>query len=75
VYGEKMDMSKNPEQPLFNEEAWNQARQLLMHVDMGCISDHPDIPLYYHIGTDSNGLNIYHCVREGHPHANVHIRN
>jgi hypothetical protein len=47
----------------FSEEAWKMAERLLVTAQLGFLSDPLDIPLYYLIGRDRDGLNIYRCIR------------
>jgi hypothetical protein len=39
------------------------AEQLLITAQLGFLSDPLPIPLYYLIGRDRDGLNIYRCIR------------
>ena len=48
----------------------------MTHVKKGCLSDFPGEPLYFKVGQDSDGLNLYRCVRgsnclEGGLHKNL----
>src|SRR5687768_7926175 len=36
-------------EPLFNSGAWAEWKNFRKHVAKGCLSDHPDIPLYFEI--------------------------
>ncbi|KZT21249.1 hypothetical protein NEOLEDRAFT_1032796, partial [Neolentinus lepideus HHB14362 ss-1] len=52
------------DQPLFNTAAWCAAKNILLLIQNGYVSDLPGIPLYYIIGYDSKAghLPIYHCI-------------
>jgi hypothetical protein len=39
------------------------ANNMLELIQNGFVSDLPDIPLYYTLGTDENGLTLYRCFR------------
>lgn len=41
----------------FSQRAWKEYKALLRHVQRGCLSDHPDVNLYYRVG------NQLHCIR------------
>ncbi|KAF8995410.1 hypothetical protein BDZ89DRAFT_1149619 [Hymenopellis radicata] len=47
----------------FCDEAKEMATRLLETVRLGFLSDPPEIPLYYLMGKDRNGLNIYRTIR------------
>ena len=51
--------------PLFNADNWQTAKQIMILIENGYLSDPPDIPLYTVIGLDekSGGLPIYKCAR------------
>lgn len=51
--------------PLFNTQAWKDAKNVLKAIQFGLLSDPPGVPLYFQIGLDSkNGnLPIYRCAR------------
>lgn len=63
--------------PLFNEDAWKDAKAVLEEICLGHVSDvKGGPPLYTEIGTDKNGLTIYRCARgtssvEGAVHMNI----
>ena len=74
TFGPRRDATTK--QPLFNEKAWNVAKNVLEHVRNGDYSDPPDMSVYFHIGKDKNGLNLYRCFRgtndvEGGIHQNL----
>ena len=74
TFGPRCDATTK--QPLFNEKAWNVAKNVLEHVRNGDYSDPPDMSVYFHIGKDKNGLNLYRCFRgtndvEGGIHQNL----
>jgi hypothetical protein len=46
----------------FSEEAWKTAEWLLVTAQLGFLTDPLDIPLYYLIGHDHDGLNICRCI-------------
>jgi hypothetical protein len=63
-------------QPLFNDTAWDKATNILENVRLGYYSDPPDVSLYMDQGKDSDGLNLYKCLRgtnhvEGGVHQNI----
>lgn len=63
-------------QPLFNDAAWNKAKNVLEHVRHGYYSDPPGIQLYYVQSRDKDGLLLYRCCRgtndvEGGMHRNM----
>ena len=62
-YGPLLDADKK--QPLFNAQAWKDARNVLKAIQNGLLSDPPNIPLYYQIGVDKKHRNLplYRCVR------------
>ena len=62
-YGPLLDSEKK--QPLFNAQAWKDARNVLKVIQSGLLSDPPNIPLYYQIGVDNKHANLplYRCVR------------
>lgn len=49
--------------PMFNAETSKKAESVLLDIQRGWVSDPVGIPLYTVKGKDSNGLNIYHCIR------------
>lgn len=62
--------------PLFNQQAWEVATNVLENIRRGYYSDPPNIPFYYSRGKDKNGLMRYRCVHgtnaiEGGIHQNV----
>jgi hypothetical protein len=74
TFGPRCDATTK--QPLFNEKAWNVAKNVLEHVRNGDYSDPPDMSVYFHIGKDKKGLNLYRCFRgtndvEGGIHQNL----
>lgn len=60
-FGNALDESTN--KPLFSKDAYAEAKNLLRHAALGCLSDPPEVPLYYLVGRDQDGLNIYRCAR------------
>ncbi|KAH8068402.1 hypothetical protein BXZ70DRAFT_1069038 [Cristinia sonorae] len=63
-------------EPLFNNEAWKIAENVLENVRRGLYSDPPGAQLYYIRGEDRFGLMRYRCVRgtnniEGGLHQNI----
>ena len=64
-------------QPLFNDETWRQASNVLQAIEEGQVSDPPGISLYFLVGYDkASNLPIYRCVRgtnslEGGVHQNI----
>ncbi|KAI8143102.1 hypothetical protein BJV82DRAFT_668743 [Fennellomyces sp. T-0311] len=63
-------------QPLFDNQAWDQARHILTAIRMGEISDPPGISLYFQVGVDQHNLPVYRCSRgtnslEGGVHQNI----
>jgi hypothetical protein len=74
TFGPRCDATTK--QPLFNEKAWNVAKNVLEHVRNGDYSDPPDMSVYFHVGKDKNSLNLYRCFRgtndvEGGIHQNL----
>lgn len=49
--------------PLFNASTWKTARNILVLICSGYISDPPGVPLYLCLGVESNGLPHYRCFR------------
>ncbi|KAF9011458.1 hypothetical protein BDZ89DRAFT_1167536 [Hymenopellis radicata] len=47
----------------FSDDAKEMATRLLETVRLGFLSDPPNIPLYYLMGRDRDGLNIYRTIR------------
>lgn len=47
----------------FSDDARRMADRLLTTVRLGYLSDPPGLPLYYLMGRDRDGLNIYRCIR------------
>ncbi|KAG6835921.1 hypothetical protein H0H93_013330 [Arthromyces matolae] len=66
--------------PLFNSAAWAVAKNILLLIQNGHLSDPPDIPLYYQLGIDAKtGLPLYRCMRgtnmtEGGVHTHLRSR-
>lgn len=63
-------------QPLFNDNAWEIAKNVLENIRRGFYSDPPGIPLYFTQGRDKYGLLRYKCHRgtntiEGGVHQNI----
>lgn len=74
VYGPLQDATTN--QPLFNDNSWQQAKNILENIRRGYYSDPPGISLYTAWGKDNNNLPIYRCARgtnnvEGGVHQNI----
>ena len=62
--------------PLFDTQAWKDARNLLQLIGKGYLSDPPGVSLYIFRRRDENGLAVYHCLRgtnslEGGVHQNL----
>lgn len=73
-FGPLTDAATN--KPLFNQAAWDQARNILQNVQKGFYSDPPGVQLYYLQGLDKDGLMKYYCCRgtnnvEGGVHQNL----
>ncbi|KAF7372906.1 hypothetical protein MSAN_00496900 [Mycena sanguinolenta] len=47
----------------FSDEAWKMASRLVDTAKQGYLSDPLNIPLYYLMGRDRDGLNLYRCIR------------
>jgi hypothetical protein len=62
TYGPLLDFTTNP--PLFNAQAWKDAKDILKSIHPGLLSDPLDVPLYFQIGLDKkhNNLALYQCV-------------
>ncbi|KAG6808594.1 hypothetical protein H0H92_003610 [Tricholoma furcatifolium] len=66
--------------PLFNPAAWAVAKNILLLIQKGHLSDPPGIPLYYQVGIDiKTGLVLYRCMRgtnmtEGGVHTHLRSR-
>lgn len=63
-------------EPLFNDEAWKIAENVLENIRRGLYSDPPGVQLYYIRNQDRFGLWRYRCVRgtngiEGGIHQNI----
>ena len=74
TYGPLKDATSG--EPLFNGKCWDAVKNLLEHLRNGYYSDPPDVPLFYEIGTDRDGLRLYRCCRgtndvEGGVHQNL----
>ncbi|KAF8836745.1 hypothetical protein BDN67DRAFT_1005294 [Paxillus ammoniavirescens] len=74
TYGPLKDATSG--EPLFNVKCWDAVRNLLEHIQNGYYSDPPDIPLFYEIRKDRDGLKLYWCCRgtndvEGGVHQNL----
>ncbi|KAG0702960.1 hypothetical protein DFH29DRAFT_998915 [Suillus ampliporus] len=61
TYGPLKDATTG--QLLFNDKAWEVTKNILEHIRNGYYSDPPDIPLYFEIGKDKDGLILYRCCR------------
>lgn len=74
TYGPLKDATTG--QLLFNDKAWEVTKNILEHIRNGYYSDPPDVPLYFEIGKDKDGLTLYRCCRgtndvEGGVHQNL----
>ena len=74
TYGPLKDATSG--KPLFNGKCWDAVKTLLEHLRNGYYSDPPDVPLFYEIGTDCDGLRLYQCCCgtndvEGGVHQNL----
>jgi hypothetical protein len=51
--------------PLFNTQAWKDARNIMKSIQAGLLSDPLDVPLYFRIGLDKKhgNLALYRCCR------------
>ncbi|KAJ3842724.1 hypothetical protein F5878DRAFT_697092 [Lentinula raphanica] len=49
--------------PFFSDAANEMANRLLETIRLGFLSDPPGISLYYLMGRDRDGLNLYRCIR------------
>ena len=49
--------------PLFNKNVIDAFQTMLKHAEKGCLSDPKRICIYYNIGKDRNGLQLYRCTR------------
>ena len=47
----------------FSKEAQEMSERLLNTARQGFLSDPPSVPLYYHMGTDRDGLTVYCTIR------------
>ena len=66
----------NTGRPLFDDQAWDQARRILNAINAGEVSDPPGISLYFEIGVDLHNLPLYRCCcgtnsLEGGVHQNI----
>jgi len=62
LFGSLEDSKTN--EPLFRAETRKKIKSLRAHIEKGCLSDVPGIPLYYVTGKDNrSGLPTYRCVR------------
>jgi len=69
-------MCSKSKQTLFNDKAWEVAKNVCENIRRGYYSDPPGIQLYYSSGKDKYGLLTYRCCRgtnaiEGGVHQNV----
>lgn len=80
TYGPLQDAKTSS--PLFNAAAWKIAKNILLLIQQGYVSDPPDVPLYFQLGLDSKAGNlpVYRCIRgtnntEGgvHKHIRRHL--
>jgi hypothetical protein len=71
-YRDKRDKLLGDKPLFYNDESIASAKSLLNHIDLGCLSDHPDVQLYTKIGEDADGLPLYHCVRGTSGTESVH---
>ncbi|KAJ6595305.1 hypothetical protein B0H10DRAFT_2232939 [Mycena sp. CBHHK59/15] len=55
--------TKKSNGPFFSDEAKEMVQHLLQTAREGYLSDPPGIPLYYLMGKDRDGLNVYRTVR------------
>ena len=62
LYGPMKDVN-NQNNPLFKEASYASWEKLKIHIKKGCVSDKPGISLYYKIGVDAYGLDLYRCAR------------
>jgi len=74
MYGPLKDATSG--EPLFNGKCWDTVKNLLEHIRNGYYSDPPDVPLFYEIRKDRDGLPLYRCCRgtndvEGGVHQNL----
>ena len=63
-------------QPLFNEDCWEKAKNILKNIHLGYYSDPPGVLLYHEDGYDRDGLPLYQCLHgtnnvEGGVHQNI----
>lgn len=49
--------------PLFSDDAHQKAKNVLQDISQGFVSDPVDIPLYYKVKKDQNGLMKFRCIR------------
>ena len=74
TYGPLKDATSG--EPLFNGKCWDTVKNLLENIRNGYYSDPPDVPLFYTIRKDHDGLSLYRCCRgtndvEGGVHQNL----
>lgn len=74
TYGPLKDATSG--EPLFNAKCWDTVKNLLEHIRNGFYSDPLDVPLFYEVRKDRNGLMLYRCCRgtndvEGGVHQNL----
>lgn len=50
TYDPLLDAATNT--PLFNRQAWKDAKNILKSIQLGLLSDPPNIALYFHMGVD-----------------------
>ncbi|KAJ7090458.1 hypothetical protein C8R44DRAFT_750974 [Mycena epipterygia] len=78
VYGPQKDSKTNL--PLFNAQAWNDAKNVLKAIKLGLLSDPPGVQLYYQMYIEKKiNLPILRCARgtnnpEGAIHKNLRDR-
>ena len=51
------------EEPLFRPDTLKELKKLRSHIEKGCLSDPPGVPLYVFKGWNTLGLKVYRCLR------------
>lgn len=59
--------------PLFRPGTWAAWRKFLEHVRRGCLSDHPDIPLYIYVALDGSDKELLRCFRGSNALEGYHL--
>ena len=70
----RLDAKKDYPTAIISSDFESAFLNCLRHVRVGCLSDIPELPYYFLLGQDRNGLNLYHCKRGTSKVESVHQR-